>query len=503
MNIEAALAILDRALPQGGLNNVQELVFRQAWQGQTYLETAQSFGYDADYVKDVGSKLWQLLSEAFEEKVTKSNFLSVLRRHASGEEDSTPASDPTDTSKGPPFQEGKLTLDQDTGVNPDKHQDWGDSLDVSTFHGRTEELATLEQWIVCDRCRLVTLLGMGGVGKTALAVKLAETIQNKFDYLIWRSLRNAPPVAEVVASLIQFLPGQRATSLADTLDSKISQLLERLREHRCLLILDNGESVLRSGSRAGHYREGYEGYGQLLRQVSEASHQSCLVLTSREKPRGLAAKEGKSLPVRSFQLTGLTSEEGQEILKATGLCGSENARAVLIECYAGNPLTLKIVSTTIQDLFQGDIVQFLEQGTLVFGDIRDLLDQQFKRLSDLEKQIIHWVATEPEWVLRSGTRAAMPPISQWALLEALESLHRRSLIESNLVRFTQQPAIIEYITKQLIQTPGMLGPHETAMVQNSSQRQVANFAQETPVDFIQKLISDRLTTTNQKSNVGH
>lgn len=80
MNVEEALIILDTVLQQNFLNNLQELVFRQAWLGQTYPEIAESSGYNANYIKDVGSKLWKLLSKAFEEEVTKSNFRSVLRR---------------------------------------------------------------------------------------------------------------------------------------------------------------------------------------------------------------------------------------------------------------------------------------------------------------------------------------------------------------------------------------------------------------------------------------
>lgn len=80
MNIEQALVILDTTLRQNFLNNVEELVFRQAWDDRTYAEMAATSGYDANYLKDVGAKLWKLLSKALGETVTKSNFRSVLRR---------------------------------------------------------------------------------------------------------------------------------------------------------------------------------------------------------------------------------------------------------------------------------------------------------------------------------------------------------------------------------------------------------------------------------------
>src|SRR3712207_1521967 len=147
------------------------------------------------------------------------------------------------------------------------HQDWGEAVDVSVFYGRVEELAVLEQWIVRDRCRVVVLLGMGGIGKTALSVKLAQQIQSSFEFVIWRSLRNAPPLKALLGELIEFLSNHCETNLPDTVNGRISRLMTILRSSRCLVVLDNAETILSSGERAGQYREGYEDYGALIRQI--------------------------------------------------------------------------------------------------------------------------------------------------------------------------------------------------------------------------------------------
>ncbi len=341
--------------------------------------------------------------------------------------------------------------------------DWGEAIDVSVFHGRTEELTQLNQWILQDHCRLVAILGMGGIGKTALSVKLAEQSQGEFEYLIWRSLRNAPPVQDLLVQLLQFLSDQQETeaNLPKDLSGRISRLINYLRSSRCLLVLDNAETILSSGEGtncylAGYYRNGYEGYGELLRRVGEARHQSCLVVTSREKPKEITLLEGETLPVRSLQLTGLKEAEGREILQVKGSCaGAEREWRVLIEHYAGNPLALKIVAACIQDLFDGDISEFLaslERRTLVFNDIYDLLKRQIDRLSDLEKEIMYWLAIERESVSLLELRENLLSLeSRQKLSETLRSLGHCSLIEKKSSGFTQQPVVMEYITNQLVE----------------------------------------------------
>ena len=83
ITIEEALYIVDNAIEPERLNSVQELILTQCWSGKTYQEIADASGYDPDYIRVVGSRLWQLLSESFGEKITKNNFRSILRQQTS------------------------------------------------------------------------------------------------------------------------------------------------------------------------------------------------------------------------------------------------------------------------------------------------------------------------------------------------------------------------------------------------------------------------------------
>jgi WD40 repeat protein len=387
-------------------------------------------------------------------------------------------------------------------------QDWADAPEVSVFHGRTNELKTLEDWITAKKIRTALILGMGGVGKTALTIKAAEQIQSQFDAVIWRSLRNAPPIDRLLADLIQFLTAPDRP-LAATLEGQIIQLLEGLRQTRCLIMLDNLESVLQGSDRTGAYRTGYEGYGQLLRSVSETQHQSCVLVTSREQPRGLI--KGRHA-VRVLSLPGLTPAEGKALLQAEGLSVANPLAPLLVERYAGNPLALRLAVPTILERFQGRIGQFLEYGAIVFGDISDLLDQQFDRLSALENQVMMAIAVNREPIaLASLQQDFLPPISPQTLLETIDSLYRRSLIEQSIVNgsvtesatedgmallnFTQQPVVMEYVTQRLIDQ--MTEEILTLTIDQFDRQfllnaQARDYIQSTQIQFLLKPIAERL-----------
>ncbi|WAL62333.1 WD40 domain-containing protein [Thermocoleostomius sinensis] len=349
-------------------------------------------------------------------------------------------------------------LDQFQPLPRPKYRDWGEAIDdLRGFYGRESDLAQLHHAIVTERCQLVAILGIGGIGKTALSLKLAKDVEDEFDYVIWRSLKNAIPIQDLLADLIRFLSQNHSIDLPITLQGRITLLSNYLRQYRCLIVLDNVETILQSEALVGQYREGYEGYGELFERIGrgrlgETPSQSCLLLTSREKPIELSGLAEIDLPVQLHHLEGLNESDAKKILEIKGFTGTEAGLDQLIEIYRGNPLALKIVSTTIQELFGGNIREFLSQSTTVFGEIRSLLAEQFDRLSELEKNIMYWLAIDRDWVTLPDLRGDMVPLpSPPALLEALESLGRRSLIEKNTVGFQQQPVVVEYVTEQFVE----------------------------------------------------
>jgi len=236
------------------------------------------------------------------------------------------------------------------------------------------------------------------------------------------------------------------------LEQRINQLIGRLQERRCLLVLDNLETLLEVEDPEGNYRPGYQGYGRLIERLGESAHRSCVVLTSREKPREIEAMEGLRGPVRSLRLLGLSEEAARSLLEDKDLRGESSAWLQLIATYAGNPLALKIVGQAIVDLFAGEIVPFLQSGELIFNGIRVVLRQQVARLTLLEQMLLTWLAVVRGWTsLDSLLSLLVPRSTRGRVLEALEALSRRSLIERGQgASFTLQSVVMEYVTDALL-----------------------------------------------------
>ncbi len=335
-------------------------------------------------------------------------------------------------------------------------QHWGEIPDTSEFAGRNRELDILQQWIIKDRSQLTILLGMDGIGKTTLAAKLTRQVQPKFESIIWRSLRNAPPIEETLTNLIQCLSLGDCDELPSSLEGKIILLLQHLKSSRCLLVWDDFDFILQSGEQIGRYRPKYEAYGQLISSLITTKHQSCLLLTSQEKPRKLKLQEGQNLPVHFLTLGGLSGREIEQILRTMDIfSGTDSEWQFLIDYYGGNPLFIKIVAAYIRDLFECSISQFLamrKNRMFILPSLRQLLDRQFERLSDWEKEIMYRLAMECTPLKMAELRSQIwfcNSEDKW--LAALRSLLQRSLIEKTESGFRQPSLIKDYVSAQSLE----------------------------------------------------
>ncbi|MGB3204545.1 MAG: NB-ARC domain-containing protein [Crinalium sp.] len=343
-------------------------------------------------------------------------------------------------------------------TTPNRYHSLDGIPDILGFIGRENDVNKLQEWLLNDRIRVLAILGQGGIGKSAISAKLTQQIQYQFEYVIWRSLHDAPPLKEILAELLHFFSHPNSRPNSASTNVSISELLKYLRSHRCLLILDDWETILKSGDLAGYYRSEYEDYSELLQRIGTEKHQSCLIINSREQPQEislLATVTGATGNVRFLKLDGLEPEEAKEILKQQGFCGDEKGLEDFIWQLRGNPYALKIISQTVYHYNSSNFVEFLQATSLILADVvSQFLSQQFQRISAIEKEIMYWLAIEQPVSQKELQDNIVPRLQSTEVTNALTSLSRRSLIEiiaeNGKTLYSLEPVIKKYIINQLI-----------------------------------------------------
>ncbi|MEG3971732.1 ATP-binding protein [Microcoleus sp. T2B6] len=455
MNLKEMLNVADRIVFEKTgqhLDDLQEAVLRGTLQRETYKEIAKDFNCSESRIREIGSELWQILSEEFGEKVSKSNFRSTMERLQNSNvvnfaQDVVVSSifNICGQARHPPEVPNSQPPNQET-ANPKQtktlHQDLSEMPELGDFFDRTPELQTLTTWILQQHCRLITLTGISGIGKTSLAVQLVQQIKDEFEYAVWYTLDEFPTLEKFKSNLIQLFSHSEKQDSSPT-NQKPLPLIKYLQNHRCLIVLDDVHHLFCSGEFAGKYKPESQEYRTLFKQIEKLSHQSCCMLIGWEQPREVTQVKSQNTSIRTLQLQGLDIAAGREILRDYGLEESDNSEA-LIHRYQGNPLWLKSVANLIQDL-GGGVTELLPNDTILLPeDLKDVLQQQFDRLSELEKQVISLLAKESQPINRAKL-LENDRIPASDLLNALQSLSRRSWIEQQANFYTLPPVIREYI----------------------------------------------------------
>ncbi|MDJ0578545.1 NB-ARC domain-containing protein [Crocosphaera sp.] len=426
-------------------NDLQKKILLRTLEGKTYLDIANETHHTEKYIKETGGKLWKSLSKALGEKVNKSNIRATIERfHNSLSKSNIIQS----------FQIHNSNIWQDYGThNNDAHlnnnhqasnasyyEDLSDVPVYENFYGREKELNFLEQKIITENYRLISILGINGIGKTALTVQLINKIKHHFNYVIYKSLSSSPTCTELHNKIFQFIGNSKKQFNNVSLSSY-------LRQYRCLIILDDLEFLFASENYAGTYKDGYKDYDLFFKTIANNHHQSCVILLSSQNNRQIELLETSNSSSFSLLLTGLGTKTKQ-ILHQNNLQQEEHWDK-LISIYNGHPLYLEITAKLIQYLFLGKVLVFLnEEESFLHNDIVILIQETLKILSPSETRLIEYLAQQSN-PLSIPEIKNKTSLSTSVIINGIQSLKRRFLLETEAkndhVRFQVIPLIKQYI----------------------------------------------------------
>jgi hypothetical protein len=426
------------------LDDLQRTILEGTLQGKKYAQIATENQYSDSYIKESASELWQVLSDAIGQEVKKSNFRTTFERlqfyngfnlindlvHIG---DVNFCTDTPQSNNKPDNLSSLPYIDRDNTPS------------IQSFYGRTEELQVLEKWITEETYRFIVIAGLNGIGKTYLSLQLINQIKDKFECIIYRSLADFKSLKDLQYDLLESLSqisDNRAKAQLRT-DLRVA-LLEYLRSHSCLIILDDGQSLFRNQRLAGEYQPQHQEYSTFFEMIGKIQHQSCVILNTCETPREVIKLIADNHPTQLLNLTGI-GENAAKILKQQALI-DDSEWSTLIDLYQGHPLWLKLAGTLIKDVFGGKVSQYLGDQLILPEDLKSLLDKQFERLTETEKNVLEWLS-ENNTPISVSQLLKNHPISRSESCNAVQSLQRRFLIErteNEETCFTVSPVIKEY-----------------------------------------------------------
>ena len=214
--------------------------------------------------------------------------------------------------------------------------------DISSFLGRDAELADIARAI--DQNRLVTISGAGGVGKTRLALKVAESKVGLHRDGVWlielASVSHGSSVPDAVARVLD-LREEASISLVDTLKREVAK-------REMLLVFDNCEHVL-------------EACAVLIETLLKSAPGLRVLATSRE-PLGISGEFSRSLqPLNGAEGAALFEERAQQLMPDFVLSNSETETiAAIVTRLDGMPLAIELAAARSLMMSLTDILSGLD-----------------------------------------------------------------------------------------------------------------------------------------------
>jgi predicted ATPase len=324
--------------------------------------------------------------------------------------------------------------------------------------GREREVEELSQLLRDPQCRLLTLVGPGGIGKTRLAIETASRMQEVFAdgvyFVPLAPVNSTRLIVPVIADSVGF--AFHHTSHADPK----TQLFSYLKEKQALLLTDNLEQLLTE--------PGIEVLGELLAH----SLQVKLLVTSRES---LGLQDEWVFEVQGLLVPGNISAEASAQNTSAELFLQRAWRAHIgfnatpddyppivriCQLVNGNPLGIELAAAWVRTLSCDEIAQEIERGLGFLSvsardmparhrSIRAVFDHSWKLLTEEEQRVLLRLST-----FRGGFRREAAEHVAGATISVLSALMTKSLIRRESTgRYDLHELIRQFAAEQLAEYP--------------------------------------------------